>query len=45
MISLKRSLKRNKGLKAYWCMPIIPALGKQGQEDHKFLASLGYIVR
>jgi hypothetical protein len=24
-------------------MPVIPLLGKQRQEDHKFKASLGYI--
>jgi hypothetical protein len=27
------------------CTPIIPALGRLKQENHKFEASLGYIVR
>jgi hypothetical protein len=31
-------------LKMYWwCMSIIPALGRLRQEDHKFKVSLGYI--
>jgi hypothetical protein len=29
----------------YWCMPIIPALGRLRQEDLKFESSLGYVVR
>lgn len=27
------------------CAPVISALGKLGQEEHEFEASLGYIVR
>jgi hypothetical protein len=30
---------------AWWCIPVIPALEKQRQEDQKFETSLGYIVR
>jgi hypothetical protein len=30
---------------AWWYIPIIPALRRPGQEDHKLEASLGYIVR
>jgi hypothetical protein len=26
----------------WWCMPIVSALRKQQQEDHKYKASLGY---
>jgi hypothetical protein len=28
-----------------WCTPIISALGRLRQEDHKFEVSLGYIAR
>jgi hypothetical protein len=31
---------------AWWCMPIIPALGRLRQEDHdEFEASQGYTMR
>jgi hypothetical protein len=30
---------------ALWHIPVIPALGRQRQEDHKFEANLGYIER
>jgi hypothetical protein len=30
---------------AWWSTPIIPLLGKLRQEDHRFEASLSYIVR
>jgi ubiquinone/menaquinone biosynthesis C-methylase UbiE len=30
---------------AWWCMSIIPTLGRLRQEDYKFKAGLGYIVR
>jgi ubiquinone/menaquinone biosynthesis C-methylase UbiE len=30
---------------AWWCMSIIPALGRLKQEDHKNYTSLGYTVR
>jgi hypothetical protein len=29
---------------ASWCKPVIPALERQRQEDHKLKASLGNIV-
>jgi hypothetical protein len=28
---------------AWWCMPVIPALGKLRQENHEFKVSLSYI--
>jgi hypothetical protein len=31
--------------KMWWCMPIISALGRLSQEDHKFKASSGYTVK
>jgi hypothetical protein len=30
---------------SWWCMPVIPALLRLRQEDHKFKTSLGYIAR
>jgi hypothetical protein len=30
---------------AWWCTPVIPALGRLRQEDHKFQTSLGYTMR
>jgi hypothetical protein len=33
-------LKKDMG-QVWWCAPIIPALGRQRQEDSKFKASLG----
>jgi hypothetical protein len=30
---------------AWWCMPVIPAFGRQRQEDHEFKASLGCIAK
>jgi hypothetical protein len=30
---------------AWWCMPVIPALGRLKWDDWEFKASLGYIVR
>jgi hypothetical protein len=32
-------------LPAWWCTLIIPALGRLGQQDLKFKASLGYVAR
>jgi hypothetical protein len=29
----------------YWCMFVIPALGRIRKKDHEFEASLDYIVR
>jgi hypothetical protein len=31
--------------KAWWCIPVIIALGRQSQKHHEFQASLGYIVK
>jgi hypothetical protein len=28
----------------WWCIPLIPALERLGQEDYEFEASLGYIA-
>jgi hypothetical protein len=30
---------------AWWYPPVIPALGKQMEEDHELVASLDYVVR
>jgi hypothetical protein len=30
---------------AWWCTPVIPAFGRQRQEDGEFKTSLGYIAR
>jgi hypothetical protein len=32
-------------LSAWWLTPAIPAFGRQKQDDHKYKASLGYLVR
>jgi hypothetical protein len=37
--------KRHQKSQACWYIPEIPALGKHKEEDQKFKASLGYIVR
>jgi hypothetical protein len=37
-------LKRNKICHEWWYTPVIPALGRCRQEDHKFEASLAYIM-
>jgi hypothetical protein len=29
----------------WWCLPVIPALGRLRQEDNEFKSSLGYILR
>jgi hypothetical protein len=29
----------------WWCMAVIPALGRTRQEDQEFKANLGYIAR
>jgi hypothetical protein len=31
--------------RAWWYTPVIPALGRKRQENHKFKASLGNIVK
>jgi hypothetical protein len=42
---VKRGVKNDKQRQVWWYMLIISALGRQGQEDLEFKASLGYIVR
>jgi hypothetical protein len=37
--------KSHQKSQAWWYTPEIPALGKHKEEDQKFKASLGYIVR
>jgi hypothetical protein len=29
----------------WWCISVVPVLGRLRQEDHKFKASLGYKLR
>jgi hypothetical protein len=29
----------------WWCIPVIPALGRLRQEDHEFEVTMGYTVR
>jgi hypothetical protein len=38
-------LDLEKDSKVWWCMPVIPELGRLMQEDQEFKASLGYIAR
>jgi hypothetical protein len=35
----------SNGSRAWWSIPVIPAFGKQRQEDHKFEANLDYKVK
>jgi hypothetical protein len=37
--------KRQLWIRAWWYMPVIPALGRLTKEDHKFQGTLGYIAR
>ncbi|XP_021110107.1 ras GTPase-activating protein 4B isoform X3 [Heterocephalus glaber] len=43
--SICSSLLESSLCLAWWCLPVIPALGRLRQEDCQFKASLGYIVR
>lgn len=38
-------MSKAKRVQVWWCMLIIPVLGRLGQEDSKFEASLAYIAR
>jgi hypothetical protein len=40
-----RFLKKFKIGWAYWCISVIPKLGRWRQEDQKYKASLGYIAK
>jgi hypothetical protein len=41
----QNSVIKTKRSWAWWLRPVIPAFGRLRLEDHKFKASLGYIVR
>jgi hypothetical protein len=42
---LEKKKKKNYLGQAWWCMPVIPALGRLRQENHEFNASLYCIVK
>jgi hypothetical protein len=37
--------KKGKFGWVWWCIPVIPVLGRLKEEEHEFEAGLGYIVR
>jgi hypothetical protein len=46
ILNIKNETKTTQSSQAWRCTLVIPALGRQRQEeDHKFETSVGYIVR
>jgi hypothetical protein len=45
IVSFFSLLLRPSTSQVWWGMPVIPALGKWRQENHKLKPSVGYIVR
>jgi hypothetical protein len=41
-VGTQDAVLRHKLSQAWWYMPVIPALGRQSQEDHEFEVILGY---
>jgi hypothetical protein len=44
IVNITSILKAKEVSQACWCISVIPTLGKLGQEEREFGASLDYIV-